>query len=73
MVGKYRIVVHAMVPTTDAITNYPDFDNQKWKPACGRPMRTDKGVLKLELHPDDQLCQHAACTKLWNHFELGIE
>ena len=64
--GQYRCVVHAMIEATEPAHWLPQRDG---KPACGRPMKSNGQLLDC-VTAEHQLCQHAACRKLWAHFNL---
>ena len=67
--GQYRCVVHAMVEALEPAHWLPQRDGVHLKPACGCPMKSN-GQLLDDVTADRQLCQHAACRKLWAHFNL---
>ena len=67
--GQYRCVVHAMVEAMEPAHWLPQRDGVHLKPACGRPMKSN-GQLLDAITAEHQLCQHAACRKLWAHFQL---
>eukprot|EP00435_Cladocopium_sp_Y103_P033279 s1740_g8.t1 len=70
--GKYRCVVHAMIAAGEPAHWLPQRDGVHLKPACGRPMKSN-GQLLDSVTAEHQLCQHAACRKLWAHFNLECE
>eukprot|EP00435_Cladocopium_sp_Y103_P041829 s3000_g11.t1 len=67
--GQYRCVVHAMIAADESARWLPQRDGVHLKPACGRPMKSNGKLLDC-VTAEHQLCQHAACRKLWAHFNL---
>ena len=72
LIGQYRYVAHAMIPADPADTWRPCRHGIFLKPACGRPMKASLGKVVEEISPDMQLCQHAACRRLWAHFQISV-
>eukprot|EP00435_Cladocopium_sp_Y103_P040823 s1556_g11.t1 len=70
--GQYRCVVHAMIAAGEPAHWLPQRDGVHLKPACGRPMKSNGKLLDC-VTAEHQLCQHAACRKLWAHFNLESE
>ena len=66
---QYRCVVHAMIASTEPAHWLPQRDGVHLRPACGRPMKSNGQLLDC-ITAEHQLCQHAACRKLWAHFSL---
>ena len=68
--GQYRCVVHAMIAAAEPAHWLPQRDGVHLEPACGRSMKSN-GQLLDSVTAEHQLCQHAACRKLWAaHFNL---
>ena len=65
LIGRYRSVAHALVKASDGALWRPQWEGFALKPACGRQMKGLEAEMIDHLDISLQLCQHAACRKIW--------
>jgi hypothetical protein len=66
LIGRCRSVIHALVQAQDGASWRPQWQGVALKPACGRQMKDFEAELIDRLDSNMQLCQHAACRKIWH-------